>query len=72
MTRPRLKPPEQRRWPWWDQVRDVLSTIAGLSVLAVEAFRGTYNPVAMGIVAFFFGAAVAGVSTRSILKGNAR
>lgn len=72
MTRPRSKPPEQQRWPYWDQTRDALATFAGLAVLAVEAFRGTYNPVAMGIVAFFFGAAATGVAVRRALNGNNR
>lgn len=70
MTRPRSTPPVQRRWPWWDQARDFLATFAGLAVLAVEAFRGTYNPVAMGIVAFFFGAAATGIAVRKVLNGG--
>ena len=60
----------QRRWAWWEQTRDVLAFGLGVGIVVVEAFRGTYNPVAMGLAATFILGAAAGVGVRRIFNGN--
>lgn len=70
MTRPRVQPPEQKRWPWWDQTRDALAVALGAGLAILEAVRGTYNPVAMGLAATFVLGAAAGIGARKILGGG--
>jgi hypothetical protein len=71
MTRPRSTPPlSTMRWPWFDQARDALAILAGLVLLGLESYRGTYNPVAMGIVAFFWTGAATGVYVRKVFGGE--
>jgi hypothetical protein len=73
MTRPRsTPPPSTKRWLWFDQARDVMAVLAGLALLGLESYRGTYNPVAMGIVAFFWTGAATGVYVRKVLGGEER
>lgn len=45
---------EERWWPWWWQIREVLAAAVGVGIATAEAYRGTYNPVAMGFVALCF------------------
>jgi len=57
----------ERRWPWWAQVRDVAASVAGFTVLSVETYRGTYNPIAMGFAAACIGILASGVFGRWLL-----
>ena len=61
------KPTPQKRWSWWNQFRDISSLTSGLALLAVETYRGTYNPIAMTFVAVFFGIFSSGVLARMLL-----
>jgi multisubunit Na+/H+ antiporter MnhF subunit len=45
-------------------VRDVASAVAAFGVLGVEAWRGTYNPVAMVVVLTLLGVASTGTVAR--------
>lgn len=62
-------PPEKgdRRWPWWAQARDAVAAVAGLSLLAVETVRGTYNPIAMTFAAVCLGIVGSGVLGRFLI-----
>lgn len=48
---PNRKRQEQRYWPWWWQVKEIIATAIGVGVISVETARGTYNLAAMGLVA---------------------
>jgi hypothetical protein len=56
-----------KRWSWWDQVRDVAATVAGLGLLTVESVRGTYNPIAMTFAAVCLGIVGSGVLGRYLV-----
>ena len=55
---------EDRRWPWYGQVRDAAAAVAGFTILGVETFRGTYNPTAMVVVLALLGVVASGVILR--------
>ncbi len=57
-----------KRWLWWGQARDTVSFLAGLVLLMLEAYRGTYNPTAMGFVFGCWGLATTGVVTRRLVR----
>lgn len=61
---------EERRWVWWGQARDAACAIAGFTVLGVETYRGTYNPVAIGLVVTFLTVTSLGVAGRWVLTRN--
>lgn len=46
---------DQRWWPWWWQAKDAVALTAGVGLVATEAWRGTYNPIAMSFAAACFG-----------------
>jgi hypothetical protein len=48
----------------------VAAAAAGFTVLAVETSRGTYNPVAMGVVLTCLGITSLGVAGRWLLNRN--
>lgn len=62
------------RWRWWGQTRDAVSTAAGVTIVAVETYRGTYNPVAMAFAGACLCILSSGVVGRWILgkNGNGR
>lgn len=57
----------EKRWSWWGQARDAGAAIAGFSLLAIEAFRGTYNPIAMTFAAVCLGIMGSGVLGRFLI-----
>lgn len=61
---------DERRWVWWGQVRDVCAAAAALAIAAVETYRGTYNPIAMGVVLTCLGVTGLGTAGRWLLSRN--
>lgn len=61
------EPQWEKRWPWWGQIRDAGAAVAGVTLLAVETFRGTYNPVAMTFAAVCLGIVGSGVLGRFLV-----
>lgn len=57
----------EKRWSWWGQVRDAAAAAAGFALLAVEAHRGTYNPIAMTFAAVCLGIVGSGVLGRFLI-----
>ena len=52
---------------WWGQFRDFVSTAAGLIVLGVEVWRGTYAPVAVAFVAACLGVVTTSTFSRWLI-----
>ena len=57
----------ERHWVWWGQTRDVGAAIAGFGLVGLEAFRGTYNPIAMGFAAVCIGIMSSGFLSRYLI-----
>jgi hypothetical protein len=58
----------EKRWPWWGQARDTLASLIGVAIVAVESYRGTYNPIAMGFAAACIGIATSGTIGRALVQ----
>lgn len=60
---------EQRRyWPWWWQFQQAAALAAGVGLLTLEAYRGTYNPVAMGFAFAAFGLVAITQAAKAVLR----
>lgn len=61
---------DQRYWPWWWQVKELIATGIGVGVISVETWRGTYNLAAMGLVAACIGVVAMTEYAKSVLRRN--
>jgi hypothetical protein len=62
---------EQRRyWPWWWQIKELIALMIGVGVVSVEAYRGTYNLAAMGLVAACIGVVAMTEYAKSVYRRN--
>lgn len=58
---------KEKRWLWWGQIRDAAAAIAGFGLLAIEAWRGTYNLTAMVVSLTCLGIVSSGVLSRWLI-----
>jgi hypothetical protein len=65
----------KRYWPWWWQFQQAAALAVGAGLVITEAYRATYNPVAMGFAFAAFGLVAITEGAKAVLRrmngGNA-
>lgn len=58
----------RRYWPWWWQFQQAAALLAGMAIVIVESYRGTYNAVAMAFATAAFGLVAITEGAKAVLR----